>query len=81
MSMLADLKVRIEQELLERAEAFSRRTGKSVSEIISEYLQRLPEPSEGPAHTAPIVRSLRGALRGSSLTEEDYRRYLERKYR
>ncbi len=79
--MLADLKIRVEQELLERAEAFSRKTGRSVSEIISDYLQRLPEPSEKPAHGAPIVKSLRGALRGSGLTEEDYHRYLERKYR
>ena len=75
--MLADLKVRVERELLERAEAFSRKTGKSVSDIISECLQRLPEPSEEPIRVAPIVRSLRGVLRGAGLTEEDYRRHLE----
>lgn len=79
--MLADLKIRVEQELLERAEAFSRKTGKSVSEIISDYLQKLPEPSEELIQAAPIVKSLRGALRGRGLTEEDYHRYLERKYR
>lgn len=79
--MLADLKIRIEQELLERAEAFSRKTGKSVSEIISDYLQKLPGSSAEPIRTAPIVKSLRGALRGSGLMEEDYHRYLEGKYR
>jgi hypothetical protein len=79
--MLADLTLKLDHELIERAEAFSKKTGRSVSELIAEYLQRLPEPSQEAAPLTPIVNSLRGVLRGSGLAEEDYRRYLEEKHR
>jgi hypothetical protein len=79
--MLADLTLKIDRELIERAEAFSRKTGRSVSDLIAEYLQKLPESSREPAPTTPIVSSLRGVLRESGLTEEDYRRHLEERHR
>jgi hypothetical protein len=72
--MLADLTLKIDQELIERAEAFSRKTGRSVSDLIAEYLQRLPESSRERGTPTPIVSSLRGILRESGLTEEGYRR-------
>jgi hypothetical protein len=78
--MLADLTLKIDRELIERAEAFSRKTGRSVSDLIAEYLQKLPESSREPA-PASIVSSLRGVLRESGLTEEDYRRHLEERHR
>ena len=78
--MLADLTLKIDHELIERAEAFSRKTGRSVSELVTEYLQRLPETSQE-ATLTPIVSSLRGILRESDLADEDYHRYLEEKYR
>lgn len=79
--MLADLTLKIDRELIERAEAFSRKTGRSVSDLIAEYLQRLPESSREPEAATPIVSSLRGVLRESGLTEEDYRRHLEERHR
>lgn len=79
--MLADLTLKLDRDLIERAEAFSRKTGRSVSDLIAEYLQRLPEPSREPAAATPIVSSLRGVLRESGLTEEDYRRHLEERHR
>jgi hypothetical protein len=41
----------------------------------------MTEPSPKSDSFTPIVSSLRGILKGSNLTEEDYRRYLEEKYR
>jgi hypothetical protein len=79
--MLADLTLKIDRELIERAEAFSRKTGRSVSDLIAEYLQRLPESSREPGTATPIVSSLRGILRESGFTEEDYRRHLEERHR
>ena len=81
--MLADLTLKIDRELIERAEAFSRKTGRSVSDLIAEYLQRLPESesSREPGAATPVVSSLRGVLRESGLTEEDYRRHLEERHR
>lgn len=79
--MLADLTLKLDRELIERAEAFSRKTGRSVSDLIAEYIQRLPEPARETVAATPIVSSLRGVLRESGLTEEDYRRHLEERHR
>jgi Family of unknown function (DUF6364) len=79
--MSTKLTLRIDEELIERAKAYSKVSGKSVSQIVSDYLAILPSGSatEGPRLT-PIVRSLRGLLRGTDLGELDYRRHLEDKY-
>lgn len=79
--MQTDLTLRIDQELVERAQAFSKKTGKSISELVAEYIKKLPDPPQESAAPTPVVSSLRGILRGSTVTEEDYRRYLEEKYR
>ncbi len=69
----------LDPDLVQRAEAFSERTGKSLSQVVSELLRKLPEP-EGTAASAPITKSLRGVLRGSGVSEDDFRRHLEEKY-
>jgi hypothetical protein len=80
--MHTKLTLRIEEELIERAKSYARQSGKSVSKLVSDYLELLPQP-EGHRKQpmTPIVRSLRGVLAGSGLDEEDYRRYLEEKHR
>lgn len=80
--MHTKLTLRIEEELIERAKSYARQSGKSVSQLVSDYLVLLPQP-EGyrKQPMTPIVRSLRGVLAGSGLDEEDYRRYLEEKHR
>ena len=43
-------------ELIERAKSYARRSGKSVSQIVSDYLEVLPDPSRQPARPlTPIV--------------------------
>jgi predicted DNA-binding protein len=71
----------LDPDLVQRAEDFSKRTGKSLSQVVSEFLRRLPEPlPEAVAASAPITKSLRGVLRGSGVSEDDFRRHLEEKY-
>jgi len=80
--MSAKLILRIDEELIERAKAYSKVSGKSVSQIVAGYLALLPSEGageKGPRLT-PIVRSLRGLLRGAEIDESDYRRHLEDKY-
>jgi len=75
------LTLRIDEELVERAKAYSKVSGKSVSQIVADYLAILPtEAGEKGARLTPIVRSLRGFLRGADMDEKDYRRHLEDKY-
>ena len=80
--MHTKLTLRIDEDLIERAKAYSRASGKSVSQIVADYLALLPNrPGEGGARVTPTIRSLRGLLRGAKVDEADYRRHLEDRYR
>jgi len=75
------LTLRIDEELIERAKSYARQSGKSLSQLVSDYLESLPESQGDQGRSVtPIVQSLRGALAGSGLNEEDYRRHLEEKH-
>jgi hypothetical protein len=79
--MAAKLTLRIEEELIQRAMAYSKETGKSVSQLVADYLATLPDRHTGePVRQTPIVRSLRGMLRGAALDARAYRRHLEEKH-
>jgi len=75
------LTLRIDDELIDRAKSYARRSGKSVSQLVADYLEMLPEPGGRTARPlTPIVESLRGVLAGSGLDEADYRRHLKEKH-
>ena len=77
--MHAKLTLRLDEELIRHAKSYSRKTGKSLSQIVADYFARLTtSPAEGAS--TPLVQSLRGSLRGAGLDEGDYRRHLETKY-
>ena len=80
--MQTKLTLRVDAELVRRAKEHARRSGKSVSRIVADFLALLEQPTEGQVVVlTPTVRSLLGALEGNQVGEEDYRRYLEEKYR
>jgi hemerythrin superfamily protein len=80
--MQTKLTLRIDKQLIQRAKRYSKKAGKSVSQLVSDYF-RLLTAREGreEEELTPRVRRLMGALKGSKLSEEDYKRYLEEKYR
>lgn len=79
--MSTKLTLQLDEELIERAKSYSKRTGKSVSQLVADYFEMLPEGTAGKrSRSTPIVSSLRGLLRGTGVEEEDYRRYLEDKH-
>ncbi len=79
--MHAKLTLRLDAELIQLAKSYSRQTGKSLSQIVADYFARLTaRPVEDDTAATPLVRSLRGALRGAEIDEDDYRRHLEEKY-
>lgn len=80
--MQTKLTLRVDEELIRRAKAHARRSGKSVSRIVADFLALLEEPVEKRAvELTPTVRSLLGALSGNPVSKEDYSRYLEEKHR
>jgi replicative DNA helicase len=79
--MQTKLTLRVDEELVRRAKEHARRSGKSVSRIVADFLALLEQPTEGQVvELTPIVRSLLGALSGNPVGEDDYHRYLEEKH-
>jgi hypothetical protein len=79
--MQTKLTLRVDEQLVERAKSFAKKKGKSVSQIVADYFVALEAaPISQATEFTPIVRSLKGALRGAALDVEDYRRHLEERY-
>ena len=78
--MQTKLTLRLEQDLIQRAKSFAKAHDKSVSQLVSDYFERLSDNQTGRRKT-PIVRSLRGVLKDYELDQTDYVEYLRKKHR
>jgi len=80
-TMPTKLTLRLDEELIQRAKSFAKKRGKSVSQIVAHYFASLDKkPREHSMDLTPIVRSLKGTLRGIDAQVEDYRRHLEERH-
>ncbi len=81
--MQSKLTLRLDEELIRKAKAYARQSGRSLSRLVADYFAVLPGVVEETVaiESAPIARSLRGALKGKAVDRKDYRRHLEKKYR
>ncbi|MDO9557327.1 MAG: DUF6364 family protein [Coriobacteriia bacterium] len=78
--MNTKLTLRLDDKLIASAKRRSAESGKSVSQLVSDFFTLIDAEDAG-IEITPRVRSLRGVLAGSNLDESDYRRHLEEKYR
>jgi hypothetical protein len=75
----------MDERLIVQAKGVARKRGKSLSRLVAGYFSSLEK--DIPSHhlnqmpLTPIVRSLKGSLKGVKLDNEAYHRYLEKKYR
>jgi hypothetical protein len=77
--MQTKLTLRLEDNLIARAKDYSKRSGKSLSEVVADYFAHLEKPA--PVRDLPPVTSaLKGLLKPASLDRKDYRDYLADKY-
>jgi hypothetical protein len=73
------LNLLIERRAIEKARRYSERHRTSVSKLVTDFLQGLPEEeSADQPELTPIVKRLLGAAKGADLDE--YRDYLGQKY-
>lgn len=80
--MQTKLTLRLEEALVRKAKRYSKKSGKSISKIVADYLNAIPfEEETRERELTPRVRSLMGVLAGSQVTESDYRQHLEAKHR
>ena len=80
--MNTKLTLRLESALVKRAKHYAASHGTSVSQMVSDYFSILEKTTEvAPTKRLPLTRALSGVLKGSSITEKDYKAHLEKKYR
>ena len=72
------LTIRLSRELLENAKLYARKQNTTVTNLISEYLRRMPA-SLDVLQDAPIVRRLSGTL-SKNVSVADYKKHLDAKY-
>jgi hypothetical protein len=79
--MNTKLTLRMDDELIESAKAHSAKTGKSVSRIVSDLFEIIKNEKLNREYAfTPTVRTLKGALKGKSVDEKEYKKHLEEKY-
>jgi hypothetical protein len=79
--MQTKLTLRLDDELINRAKSYARKSGKSVSQIVAGYFSLLDDkPAKDTSEITPIVRSLKGSLKGVKVGKKDYHKYLEEKH-
>ena len=76
---MAKLTLSVDQRVVARAKQYAKRQGLSVSEMVEAYLSAVAEPPSLAERSAPVLRSLRGALKKADIGQ--YRKHLADKYR
>lgn len=82
IKMNTKLTLRLDETLISKAKAYAKRNRKSLSQIVAEYFNALAQKKNGKMDKplGPITKQLFGALKGVEISEENYKRHLERKY-
>ncbi len=79
--MNTKLTLRMDEDVIRGAKRYSAEVGKSVSQLVEDYLAVLSRRSpQSPGELSPRVARLHGSLKGAGVSEADYYAYLEEKY-
>lgn len=82
-TMHTKLTLRISAPLIKAAKKYSKNHGKSVSQLVADYLllltkKNIIKPQSG--HAVTLTKSLKGILKKRKVTEKSYKDYLENKF-
>ena len=66
--------------LIKRAKSAARRRGKSVSQMVSEFIDSLDVPKAVTTDLPPVTASLIGRLKGRRVSESTYKKHLREKH-
>jgi hypothetical protein len=66
MKMNTKLTLSIEQSVIERAKVYAKNNGRSLSDIIENYLLSVTKENKPYLEMTPIVKSLRGSFKAPS---------------
>jgi hypothetical protein len=77
------LTLRIEEELIKKAKDYSKKQGKSLSQLVADYFSLLNQNTiayDNHIPTTPLVNELKGCLKNLNVNEQNYYKHLEDKY-
>ncbi len=78
--MKLKLTLELDETLIERAEQVAKASGKTVTELVADYLAGLGQDTFDEKSLPPLTRALSGILEGADLDEADYHRHQARKH-
>lgn len=80
--MYTKLTLRMDKKIIDKAKRISHKKGKSISQMVSEYFlkEEISKINEDYEET-PIVKKLKGIIKYKNFKEDDYKIYLEEKYK
>jgi len=78
--MHTKLTLRMDEERIRRAKEEASRRGKSVSQMVGEFVDSLSSHKGQADGLPPITASLVGVLRGHEISQEDHKAHLQEKH-
>jgi len=78
--MNTKLTLRMDEAVVRMAKMEARRRGKSVSRMVSEFIESIGSRPDSKKVLPPTTASLVGILKGQEISEDDYKAHLREKY-
>jgi dsDNA-specific endonuclease/ATPase MutS2 len=79
--MDAKLTLKLNKEIIERAKQYAQDKNTSLSKLIENILSKVTDKTSFKTEITPLVDGLSGILYLDKTDEDDYRDYLEEKYK
>jgi hypothetical protein len=70
----------MDENIVRKAKMEAKRRGKSVSQMVAEYIESIGLQQNSGKDLPPTTASLVGILKGKKISEEDYKTHLREKY-
>ena len=78
--MNTKLTLRIDEAVVRKAKMEAKRRGKSVSRMVSDFIESIGSQPDLKKVLPPTTASLIGILKGQKISENDYKKHLREKY-
>lgn len=80
--MTTKLTLTVEEEVISKAKKYARSTGRSLSELVENYLEELTRNSGGPNQLSPNLKKLLGSVKLPADFDEkkELKKMLKKKY-
>ncbi|NOX38071.1 MAG: antitoxin [Calditrichaeota bacterium] len=79
--MNTKLTLRLNSDLIKTARKYSREKGISLSRLVADFFKIIQRDyTKDQSSLPPTVSSLKGILKNKTITEDDYKEYIEKKY-